>query len=533
MSAILQDTSFTLIQGNPEVPVTHLSYDSREIQPGTLFFAIPGIHTDGHGYIDKAILGGAGSIVMSKPPNESILDLAKKNAATLVLVSDSRLALAWAARQWYEKPDAKLALIGVTGTDGKSSTVWYIQQLLTLLNFRSGFISTVSMQTGSETRDNSLRQSTPEAPQIFSLLHSMVQGEKTHGVIESTSHGLSNKTGRLAAISFQTGVFTNISHEHLEFHGSFEQYLSDKANLFRKFKPGSHGEMPVGVINGQSPHAYYLTNAAIESGSNPLLYYYGVEGKIPQENANLPLYLLAKDIELQADGSQFTLILKPNSNETTEYSVRASIPGSFTVENIMAAVLGVHGLTGLEVSQILPFVPQIMGVKGRMRLVQAGQPFTVIVDYAHTPGSFEIVFPMFKQGTRGRLIGVFGSAGERDVEKRTIQGKIAGNFSDVLIITNEDPRLEDPQIIIDQIIQGIQNTACRVYSIIDRRQAIRQALELAEPGDTVVLLGKGHEQSIILNSGKIPWDEETVAYEELKAMGFPGSLHEDSNNTQA
>jgi len=346
----------------------------------------------------------------------------------------------------------------------------------------------------------------------------MVDQKRTHGVIEATSHGLSSKTARLEALNFQTGVFTNISHEHLEFHGSFEQYLYDKASLFRKIAGESYGG--TAVINAQSPHAAYLTRAAIEeSSSGARVLYYGLKEAIPGENRHLPLALAGENVTPGSVSQEIDFVYV-EENKNLRRNLTLPFPGAFNCENVMAAVLAVHGQTGRRISEILDNVPKLQGVKGRMRAIKAGQPFTVMVDYAHTPGSFEKVFPIFRQAATKGLFALFGSGGERDILKRPIQGKIAGKYCQRLYITNEDPRLEDPQKIVDEIAKGVNNPNCRVIKIVDRRQAIERAFIDAQEGDMVVLLGKGHEQSIITPDGKAPWDEETVAYEVLAGLGY-------------
>ena len=503
--------------------ITGIAFDSRNCKPGNLFFAIPGVHVDGNDFVPSLLHSDPGGIIMSKLPDSQVIHQAQVKGIPLLYCSEIRPALAWISKEWYDNPDDRLTLIGVTGTDGKSSTVWYIQQLLTELGISSGFISTVAMQTGTTPGPNSLRQSTPEAPEIFHLLNTMVNQGKTHGVIEATSHGLSDRTSRLAALGFQTAVFTNITHEHLEFHGTFDQYLYDKANLFRKLttKPSAGSDKPLAVINAQSPYARYLAKAV---GDQHQIHFYGIKDKIPTENQDLPLTLWATQVEDSTNGVTGSLHFFDPADVPQTITVTLAIPGSFTLENIMAATLAVHNQSienhQPSLAEILRLVPKLQGVKGRMRIIQGNQPFSVIVDYAHTPGSFEKVFPLFRSITPGRLIALFGSGGERDQAKRPIQGKIAGTFADVLILSNEDPRLEDPMEILNEIAQGVDNPQVEVVKIIDRYEAISFALQLAQPGDTLVLLGKGHEQSIIIGNQKTPWDEETKVRTALIEAGY-------------
>jgi UDP-N-acetylmuramoyl-L-alanyl-D-glutamate--2,6-diaminopimelate ligase len=509
--------------------ITGISFDSRNCRAGDLFFAIPGVHVDGNDFVPSLLDSSPGAIIMSRLPNTQLIAQAQEKEIPLIYCSNIRPALAWISKEWYDNPDDRLTLIGVTGTDGKSSTVWYIQQLLTGLGISSGFISTVAMQTGTTPGPNSLRQSTPEAPEIFHLLNTMVTQGRTHGVIEATSHGLSEQTGRLAAIGFQTAVFTNITHEHLEFHGTFDQYLYDKANLFRKLKTNlsTGSDLPVAVINAQSPYAKYLAEAV---GDQHKLLFYGIKALIPKENLDLPLTIWATQVEDSTNGVTGSIHYFDPPDVPQTIQVTLAIPGSFTLENLMGATLAVYNQSiknrKPSIAEILRLVPKLQGVKGRMRIIQGSQPFSVMVDYAHTPGSFEKVFPLFRSITTGKLLALFGSGGERDQAKRPIQGKIAGTFADVLILSNEDPRLEDPMEILNEIAQGVDNPQVEVVKIVDRYKAICYAIQLAQPGDTLVLLGKGHEQSIIIGNQKTPWDEESKVREALMEAGY--QLHDQN-----
>ena len=571
LADLFRNTNAVLLSGDLQKSVLGISYDSRKVQPGFLFVAVPGVHTDGHDYIGQAIESGAAAVVVERSPGDPVLAEAERKQVPVLRVPDSRKALAETARRWFGEPERRLQIIGVTGTDGKSSTVWYCHQLLEALGYRAGFVSTVSMQTGAASEANNLRQSTPESPEIFKILKAMADQGKAHAILEATSHGLSEKTARLAGVRFQTGIFTNISHEHLEFHGSFDQYLFDKANLFRKLGQADPAIqagvplLPAAVINAGSGHAWHLAAAAGESqepgGMPPRVYFYAIAGKIPPKNHELPLALWAENVYLEADSLSFDACFHtysppeaaasparkalhsdtrseavqdsgkvPTSDSNRGQSeclrVRVGIPGEFTVENVLAAVLGVHAHTGRSFAEILAVVPSLRGVKGRMRPIREGQPFGVLVDYAHTPGSFSALLPVLRKSCAGRLILVFGSGGERDLEKRPIQGRIAGQYADRIILTNEDPRLEDPRSLLKQIAAGVEGSDAEVRIVPDRREAIRTAFVDAQEGDLVALLGKGHEQSIILKDGKIPWDEETVAREELAALGYRTQIGE-------
>jgi UDP-N-acetylmuramoyl-L-alanyl-D-glutamate--2,6-diaminopimelate ligase len=487
--------------------VTGLAYDSRQVEPGSAFFALPGIHTDGHSYIAEAVRAGAVAVVHSKEVDEL------QPNVTYVQVEDVRRELSRAAHRFYDEPSDSLTVIGVTGTDGKSTTVYLIYQLLERLGLKTGFISTVNMKVDAAVADNTYRQSTPEAPEIHEALARMRAVGLTHAVVEATSHGLSHKTSRLRDVSFDIGVFTNLSHEHLEFHGSFDQYRSDKANLFRALpKTG------LAVINAADENAAYFaeqTEAAL------CLYGVGTETELSKKAE-----LFARDLEADLSGTSFALLAGETAAavETAgaeSIPARLNLPGAYNVENALAAVAVARKLSETPLSEIGDVLPKLNGVKGRFTPVVLGQPFSVIVDYAHTPGSFARLLPWVREHVSGRLILVFGSAGERDRDKRRLQGEIACGYADVLVLTDEDPRLEDPMTIINQIATGCPPEREReVHRIPDRRRAIRHALVEARAGDAVLFLGKGHEASIIYASGKIAWDEESEVRDALKEMGY-------------
>jgi UDP-N-acetylmuramoyl-L-alanyl-D-glutamate--2,6-diaminopimelate ligase len=512
--------------------ITSIVYDSRQVEPGAAFFAIPGDHTDGHRYIAQAVADGAKAVFFQD--RNADIDAIIQAGAPVVLYrcENTRFALSAAAAEFHFRPSEKLTVIGVTGTDGKSSTVSFLHQLLESMGIPAGFISTVAMQTGAEIEDNNLRQSTPEAPEIHKLLRVMVESGKQVAVVESTSHGLSEKTARLRDIRYDGALFTNLSHEHLEFHGSFDQYRSDKANLFRRLRtPSARGiknrpdngvKKPVASINLRDPSWGYMAETARAAGASVAAYAacggpVGADPASPLVPGSLELQVRAEDCRVGADRSSFLLRIGDQSAQ-----VDLPLPGSFNIDNVIACAGLLHGLFGFSAEDIARGISGLQGVKGRMLPLFHGQPFAALVDYAHTPGSFRSVFPAFRQSCPGRLIAVFGSAGERDVAKRPIQGQIASEYADILVITDEDPRLEDSMAIIDQIAGGAEESGhpCEIHRIPDRRTAIRRAFELAGKGDLVVMLGKGHEGSIITAEGKLPWDEEQVARELLEEMGY-------------
>ncbi len=500
---LLEGVPVVQSRGSLDVPVSAVVYDSREARQGSLFVAMSGLHTDGARFIRDAVGRGASVVVHGPGPSEV------PGEATAVRVADPRTALSPIAAAFYGHPSRQLRIIGVTGTDGKSSTVSFISQLLEMQGRKTGFLSTVSFKTEEAVVKNPFRQSTPEASEIHGMLRQMVDIGREYAIIEATSHGLSARMNRLGDVLFDVGVLTNVTHEHQEFHGSFEQYRSDKANLFRSLSRSTHKEVSCprfGVVNADDPSAGYVRGCT----SVPVLSF-GMRSP-----ADLTARITAEDIA----GTSFLLCRAGG-----EAAARIDIPGPFWVPNCLAACLAAAGVLEEDPLSLAPLVARLRGVRGRMDYVALGQPFAVIVDYAHTPGAFRTLFPWVRARTAGRVIAVFGSAGERDRAKRPMQGQAASELCDMVVITDEDPRGEDSMSILEQIAAGCvgKTRGEDLFLVPDRREAIRLAFARARPADTVLLLGKGHEGSIIGPAGPAPWDERSEAETALRGMGFRGA----------
>lgn len=510
LSSLLAGAKITKIHGNPDTSVTGISYDSRTVSRGDVFFAIEGEHTDGHRYIADAVAAGAAAIVHSKR-------IPASTPATARVHTDSpRRALSAAAAALYGHPSRSLYCIGITGTDGKSTTTYMLYQLLRALGIHAGFLSTVYVDTGTGVRKNPLRQSTPEAPEVHALLAEMRDNGLTHAVVEATSHGLSEKTHRLSNVWWKGAIMTNIDHEHLEFHGSFERYLHDKTRLFSALErvadqdtPATTGDhaLPYGefaVINSDDPNAQ-----AFQKALHRRIFMYSPSGRAAD--------VRARSVRSEPDGIRFSIEV-----EGSRHAAFVPLAGTFNVANALAAVIAAHRASGHDWDRVIAQLPGLSALPGRMQKISESQGFTVLVDFAHTPASFEQVLPAAKAETDGRLIVVFGSAGERDTQKRKLQGQVADRYADTIFLTDEDPRGEDRGKILDDIA-----SACKhhkrdedLHLVPDRREAIRQALKLATGGDTVLLLGKGHESSIIYRDKVVEWDEAGIAREILNDMGY-------------
>lgn len=491
--------------GDANPDITDLVYDSRQVTPGALFFALPGLHADGSAYIPQAIAKGARAIIHGS-------DLESYDPAVAYLrVDNPRTAMSPVAAAFYGNPSKDLVVIGVTGTEGKSTTVSLVFQLLRLCGKRAGFISTVDYCVADEVIPNPEHQTTPEAVTVHKKLAEMRDNGLEYAVVESSSHGLSARTNRLGDVLFDAGIMTNVTHEHLEFHGTHEQYKSDKANLFRALDLHDHvkGGRTVpsfGVVNEEDPAAPYFRAAT----GKPVFGY--------STWATARQGLSASDIAPDARGAAFTL----TESGDRSYRARIDLPGAFNVYNALATVIVVSRILDKPVADLVPLLPRLVPVKGRMTVVDQGQPFELLVDYAHTPSSFQAVFPSLRKRVTGKIISVFGSGGERDTMKRPEQGRIAADYSDVVILADEDPRGEDPTELLEMIAAGCpeKKRGEGLFIIPDRPTAIRKALSLAGPGDLVLLLGKGHENSIIYRDRTVPYDEIAEATKALGEMGW-------------
>ena len=500
-----------------DVEITSLAYDSRLVEPGGLFFALPGLHTDGRRYIPDAVNGGAKAVVTARSAGAGEAAASARTSVPVVEVENVRGAMSTISARFFDSPADKLFVVGVTGTDGKSTTVYFLWQLLRMLGVPAGFLSTPAVGVVDEVVKNPFRQSTPEAPEIHRFLARMVDAGCRVAVVEATSHGLSHKTARLADVHFDAGIFTNISHEHLEFHGSFENYRSDKGNLFRSVAgPTTKEDVRddrFAVVNADDPQAIYMAGLA-----NCDILRYGTT------TSRLDLRY-----EVAEAGSITAFSLGDASTEGATLPGRLPFPGAFHVPNFVAALLAAARVVDRPPLDLIGYAQKLKTLRGRMTRIGSENPFSTFVDYAHTPGSFDVVLPELAKicNPGGRLIVVFGSAGERDVEKRPLQGEAAGRHADLVILTDEDPRGEDSMVIINGIAEG-----CRRYldddavlAVPDRREAIATAIDRARPGDTLAFLGKAHESSIIYKDFVMDWDEIAVAQEELKKRGFDNELN--------
>ena len=580
LSQILPSVSYKLIAAdgtqiddNPEInsiPISELVFDSRLVKKDSLFFAWQGTHKDGNDYIAQAVLNGANAVVfqgelsavqkeeiakaiIKRTIENAVSDENRKFAPVLVCVENSRTAMAPLAAAFYDNPSERLIVIGVTGTEGKSSTVSFIWQLLRECGQKAGFISTVEYSFGGEAQPNPEHQTTPESPVIQHHLNEMLENGCKFAVVEASSHGLSKQLNRLGNVLFDCAVFMNVTLEHLEFHKNFETYRNDKANLFRALDKHSHSKIiagerqkinSLGIVNLEDPSAEFFMQC---TKSN--VYGFttnGLAGKAAAETGDraveLPAipkkicYMTASNIASATYGIGFSVDADKKDavfpqdfdpslpREHSHFEVKAPVSGAFNAYNLMAAIIAVSSVTGFSFEEVAKKAVNLKPVKGRMTVIDQGQPFELIVDYAHTPSSFETIFPPLRKRCRGKMIALFGSGGERDLTKRPLQGEIAARFCDTLILTDEDPRGEDSMSILKMIAKGAEKEGKveneDLFLIPDRKTAIRKAFSLAQNGDIVLLLGKSHENSIIYKNFVMPYDEISEAKTALSEMGY-------------
>jgi len=505
--------------------ITSLQYDSRKVVHGAAFFALSGLHQNGKAFIEDAIKNGALVIIYEGSLSHFVDDI------YYIEVKNIRESMARIASNFYDEPASSLCVIGVTGTEGKSSTTSFIYQLLSLCKKKSGFFSTVSYSYGDETYVNPEHQTTPESTQVFEHLARMRDNGAYYAVLESSSHGLSHKTARLFGIPFDIGVCLNIKEEHLEFHKTLECYRSDKANLFRMIGSSSYHkkndiEYPTfAVIDDDDGNALYLKKL-IKSQ----LYSFTIDKKKWDENLKRASELTSKEnIFLISDIKEephlvFSLTYLEEGLEKKTL-IKSKLCGEFNAYNLTSAIIVVSKLINKSIEDIAFMIEKISPINGRMKSLTLAQDFEVIIDYAHTPSSFLTIFPPIKERVKkrgGRVISLFGSGGERDVVKREEQGRIASIYSDIIILADEDPRGEDSIAILEMIAKGVKGKTHNLdlFMIPKREDAIKKAFSIAKKGDVVLLLGKGHENSIIFKDYVQPYSEEEVATQILKTKSY-------------
>ena len=499
--------SFESKLGMNLIEVTGIKFDSHDVEPGDLFVAILGEEFDGHEYIENAVSNGAVAAVGSK--NIQIRDF------PYIKVENPREILAVLGAAFYDFPAKKLTVIGVTGTDGKTTTVNLIYQLLKAHGVSVGMISTVDARIGDEELDTGFHVTTPESPTIQRYLHQMVDKGLTHVVLEATSHGLSQN--RVDACEFDIAVVTNITHEHLDYHQTYDAYFQAKFKLIEKLLEPSakkHQIIHTAVIN-RDDSSYPMIMERIKSPEFQQLNVidYGFDKNSKLWAANLSSKIQNMKFEVNYEEKKFIL--------DTE------LFGEFNAFNILAAIGAVSTVIDMDIQRIQNTIRNFTGVPGRMELIDLGQDFTVIVDFAHTPNALKVALESVRKLTSKRVIAVFGSAGLRDKEKRRMMAATSVDLADITILTAEDPRTEDlNEILAEMSTEAMSHGAIiekDYYVIPDRGEAIRKAINLADKNDLVIACGKGHEQSMCFGKIEYPWDDRRAARAALSnLLGISG-----------
>ena len=482
----------------PDIPITGISIDSRAVQPGHLFVAMKGGSTDGHDYIPKAVGNGAVAVV----GNREISGL----SIPYIRLENPRRALTWIAAAFYDWPGRKLRVIGVTGTDGKTTTTNLIYQILRAAEIKAGMISTVNAVIGDEVLDTGFHVTTPDAHDVQRYLARMVEAGLTHVILETTSHGWAQY--RVDACEFDIGVVTNITHEHMDEHGSYENYRAAKARLFSSLEITSEkpqGNPRLGVINHDDLKSFDFLNEYIKV--RKLNYGLGEDSDVRAVNVNY-----------SPAGIHFTA-------RSRDFSVPVSskLVGAFNISNCLAALTAtVYGLK-IKPEIAAQGIAALEGIPGRMERINMGQNFTAIVDFAHTPNALKVALEAAREmlnshdqspGPKRRVIAVFGSAGLRDKAKRRMMAEVSAKLADLTVLTAEDPRTESLDGILEEMAAGARSQGGReresFWRIPDRGEAIRFALSLARDGDIVLSCGKGHEQSMCFGAREHLWDDRTA-----------------------
>jgi UDP-N-acetylmuramoyl-L-alanyl-D-glutamate--2,6-diaminopimelate ligase len=474
----LRDLLGDVAAAAPPVEVTALAYDNRRVTPGTAFFCVRGFTRDGHDFAADAVARGAVALVVDRPLGLGVPE---------VVVDDVRAAMAPAAARLHGDPTATLRTIGVTGTNGKTTSAYLVRALLEAAGHQTGLLGTVTSIIGGA--EHEVARTTPEAIDLQATLAAMRAAGDSHCVMEVSSHALA--LGRADAIHWAAAIFTNLTQDHLDFHPTMEEYFAAKCRLFVEGRPR------VAVVNVDDPYGARL--AAELAGRVPELVTVGID----REDADLR----ATGIEVAFTGSTFS---------AGGLDLRSPLPGRFNVMNVLGAVAAVRAL-GVDDATIVAALPEAGRVPGRFEPVDEGQDFAVLVDYAHTPDSLENVLMAARPLTAGRLISVFGCGGDRDRGKRPQMGAISARLADETIVTSDNPRSEDPSAIVEEIVAGIADRST-TEAIVDRHAAIEHAIARARAGDVVVIAGKGHEQGQEFEDGrKLPFDDVGVAREALRA----------------
>lgn len=476
---ILYKINYKVIRGTDDLEIREIQYDSRKVKNGDLFICIEGYKTDGHKYIDSACKNGAAAIICSR-------NIEKLPDCNIIKVDDTRKVMSLAASNYYGNPSSKMKIIGITGTNGKTTSTFMIKSILEAAGYKVGLVGTIANYIGNKKLHSD--RTTPESLDLQKLFKDMADNGVDYCVMETSSHSL--YLNRIYGVKFSQAIFTNLTRDHLDFHKTFENYYNAKLILFKNTLNS--------IINMDDEYGEKIYK---DAGGNKLTYAIEKSADIKADNLNM-----------HSRGVEFDVTYK---NETQH--INLNIPGKYNVMNALGSI-GACVNEGIDIKIVKQGLENLLAVPGRCEIVTHGYnlDYEIIVDYAHTPDGLENILNTVREFKKGRLIAVFGCGGDRDNTKRPIMGKIGTDLSDFAIITSDNPRTEEPMSIIHEIVSGIQN---KNYEVIEnRREAIKAAMKMAQKDDIVVIAGKGHEDYQILKDKTIHFDEREVVAEIVKEL---------------
>ena len=466
---LLCNIEYKLLQGSVDTEIKKVEYDSRKVSENDAFLCITGFKTDGHKYALNAVKSGA-SVIFCEKEIEGI-----DENVTVIKFENTRKALAHIAAEFYGRPSERMNVVGVTGTNGKTTTTFLIKSVLDKIGHKTGIIGTIENRIGDEVIPT--ERTTPESLELQELFKRMADEGCKDVVMEVSSHALD--LHRVDEIRYNIGIFTNLTQDHLDYHITMENYKIAKSLLFERCLSS--------VINIDDEAGDFMVSKS--------------KGRVITFAIDKKADLQAENIHISADGVKFTL-----DYEGEEYPVSLNTPGKFSIYNALGAI-GACILMGIDMNTIIEGLSENKGVSGRFQTVRSKRGFNAIVDYAHTPDGLENILKTAKEFVKGRIITVFGCGGDRDRTKRPIMGEIAGIYSDYCVITSDNPRTEDPARILDDVEPGTKKSGCEYIKIVDRREAINYAVKMAKEGDVVVVAGKGHENYQIFADKTIHFDD--------------------------
>jgi len=474
-------------EGNLDVEIKGIETDSRKVRPGSLFVALRGFTVDGHNFIEQAKSNGAAAFMVEKPV---------EGVDTFIQVPDTKKALAIVADLFFDQPTRKLGLIGVTGTNGKTTVTHLVEKIMTDAGHLTGIIGTIEMRIGDYRED--AKNTTPESLELQRMFSLMEQHGASHACIEVSSHAL--ELGRVWGCEFKTAIFTNLTQDHLDYHETMENYRNAKSLLFSQLGNTYNGKQKkIAILNKDDKQFDYMYRAT---------------------SAEVISYAIDREADIRASG----IVIEPTGTKFMLETYKGSIPvtmklvGKFSVYNVLAATAACL-VEGVSLSAIKDSIESINGVPGRFEPVNEGQDFAAIVDYAHTPDSLENVLKTVREITPQKVICVVGCGGDRDRTKRPLMAQIAADYSDLAVYTSDNPRSEDPSRILDDMVEGLSDErygSARYKCILDRKEAIEFAVSQAEPGDAIIIAGKGHETYQIIQNEVLPFDDKEVVSVAIK-----------------